>query len=109
MIKRTIQVAVEASLRKYPVVGIVGSRQAGKTTLAKMIQKGISKKVIYLDLELPSDLNKLHDPELYLGQFTDSLVVIDEIQRMPSLFPLLRALVDQRRGGGRFLVLGSAS
>jgi uncharacterized protein len=109
MIKRRIQSAVEASLRKYPVVGIVGSRQAGKTTLAKMIQKGISKKVIYLDLELPSDLNKLHDPELYLGQFADSLVIIDEIQRMPSLFPLIRALVDRKRTGGRFLILGSAS
>lgn len=109
MIKRRIQGAVEASLRKYPVVGIVGSRQAGKTTLAKMIQKGISKKVIYLDLELPSDLNKLHDPELYLGQFADSLVIIDEIQRMPSLFPLIRALVDRKRTGGRFLILGSAS
>ncbi|MBI4690018.1 MAG: ATP-binding protein [Nitrospirae bacterium] len=109
MIKRRIQPAVEASLRKYPVVGIVGSRQAGKTTLAKMIQKGISKKVTYLDLELPSDLNKLYDPELYLGQFADSLVIIDEIQRMPLLFPLIRALVDRKRTGGRFLILGSAS
>jgi len=109
MIKRSIQGAVEASLRKYPVVGIIGSRQTGKTTLAKMVRKGISKKVIYLDLELPSDLNKLHDPELYLGQFTDSLVIIDEIQRMPSLFPLIRALVDRKRTGGRFLILGSAS
>ena len=109
MIKRSIQGAIEASLRKYPVVGIIGSRQAGKTTLAKMVRKGISRKVIYLDLELPSDLNKLNDPELYLGQFTDSLVIIDEIQRMPSLFPLIRALVDRKRTGGRFLVLGSAS
>ncbi len=109
MIKRSIQGAVEASLRKYPVVGIIGSRQTGKTTLAKIVRKGISKKVIYLDLELPSDLNKLHDPELYLGQFTDALVIIDEIQRMPSLFPLIRALVDTKRIGGRFLILGSAS
>lgn len=109
MKKRSIQGSVEASLKKYPVVGIVGSRQAGKTTLAKMIRKGISKKVIYLDLELPSDLNKLHDPELYLAQFTDSLVIIDEIQRLPSLFPLIRALVDKKRIGGRFLILGSAS
>ena len=109
MKKRSIQGSVEASLKKYPVVGIVGSRQAGKTTLAKMIRKGISKKVIYLDLELPSDLNKLHDPELYLAQFTDSLVIIDEIQRLPSLFPLIRALVDKKKIGGRFLILGSAS
>lgn len=109
MIRRGLRDAVETSLRKYPVVGIIGSRQAGKTTLAKMIQKEILKKVIYLDLELPSDLNKLHDPELYLGQFTDALVIIDEIQRMPSLFPLIRALVDKKRMSGRFLVLGSAS
>jgi predicted AAA+ superfamily ATPase len=109
MKKRSIQGSVEASLKKYPVVGIVGSRQAGKTTLAKMIRKGISKKVRYLDLELTSDLNKLHDPELYLAQFTDSLVIIDEIQRLPSLFPLIRALVDKKRIGGRFLILGSAS
>ena len=109
MKKRSIQGSVEASLKKYPVVGIVGSRQAGKTTLAKMIRKGISKKVIYLDLELPSDLHKLHAPELYLAQFTDSLVIIDEIQRLPSLFPLIRALVDKKRIGGRFLILGSAS
>ncbi len=109
MIKRRIQASIETSLKKYPVVGIIGSRQAGKTTLAKMIQRRVSKKVIYLDLELPSDLNKLHDPELYLVQFTDSLVIIDEIQRMPSLFPLIRALVDKKRTGGRFLLLGSAS
>jgi predicted AAA+ superfamily ATPase len=109
MIKRRIQASVEASLKKYPVVGIIGSRQSGKTTLAKMIRKGISKKVIYLDLELPSDMNKLLDPELYLGQFINCLVIIDEIQRMPSLFPLIRALVDRKRISGRFLILGSAS
>jgi predicted AAA+ superfamily ATPase len=58
---------------------------------------------------LISDLNKLKEPELYLRQFADTLVVIDEIQRMPGLFPLMRALVDQKRVGGRFLILGSAS
>ncbi len=109
MIKRRLQAAIEKSLKVYPVVGIIGPRQVGKTTLAKIIQSRIEKKVIYLDLELPSDLNKLYDPELYLKQFTDSLVIIDEIQRMQSLFPLIRALVDQKRIGGRFLILGSAS
>ena len=94
---------------KYPVVGILGSRQVGKTTLAKMIRERMKKKVIYLDLELPSDLNKLQDPELYLSRFEDTLVIIDEIQRMRSLFPLLRALVDRNRSAGRFLILGSAS
>jgi len=109
MIKRLLQEIVEKSLIKYPVVGILGSRQVGKTTLAKMIKNRMKRKVIYLDLELPSDLNKLQDPELYLGRFEDTLVIIDEIQRMLSLFPLLRALVDRKRTAGRFLILGSAS
>jgi hypothetical protein len=109
MIKRLLKESVEKSLMKYPVVGILGSRQVGKTTLAKMIKERMKKKVIYLDLELPSDLNKLQDPELYLSRFEDTLVIIDEIQRMPSLFPLMRALVDRNRSAGRFLILGSAS
>jgi hypothetical protein len=109
MIARAIQAAIEGSLKKYPVVGLLGSRQAGKTTLAKEIQKGIKRRVVYLDLELPSDQNKLRDPELYLDQFADALVIIDEIQRMSSLFPLMRALVDKKKAGGRFLILGSAS
>jgi len=109
MIKRTIQAAVGESLKRYPVVGLIGSRQTGKTTLAKLIQRTMKAKSVYLDLELPSDLNKLQSPELYLRQFTDRLVIIDEKQRMPSLFPLMRALVDQKRSGGRFLILGSAS
>jgi uncharacterized protein len=109
MIKRLLKDIVEKSLMKFPVVGILGSRQVGKTTLAKMIKERMKKKVIYLDLELPSDLNKLQDPELYLGRFEDTLVIIDEIQRMRSLFPLLRALVDGKRSAGRFLILGSAS
>jgi len=109
MIKRALQDDLEASLRKYPVVGIVGSRQTGKTTLAKLVRQTVASKSVYLDLELPSDLNKLQSPELYLRQFADRLVIIDEIQRMPELFPLMRALVDQKRSGGRFLILGSAS
>lgn len=109
MIKRLLKESVEKSLMKYPVVGILGSRQVGKTTLAKIIKERMKKKVIYLDLELPSDLNKLQDPELYLSRFEDTLVIIDEIQRMRSLFPLLRALVDRNRSAGRFLILGSAS
>src|SRR4030043_541398 len=109
MIKRLLQERVEKSLKKYPVVGILGSRQVGKTTLAKIIKDRMKRKVIYLDLELPSDLNKLQDPELYLSRFEDTLVIIDEIHRMLSLFPLLRSLVDRKRTAGRFLILGSAS
>jgi hypothetical protein len=109
MIARKIEDSVIQSLGTFPVVGILGSRQAGKTTLAKAIKERIAKRVVYLDLELPSDLNKLYEPELYLSRFSDDLVIIDEIQRMPSLFPLLRAMVDQNRVSGRFLVLGSSS
>jgi predicted AAA+ superfamily ATPase len=109
MLERALQADLEASLRKFPVVGIVGSRQTGKTTLAKTVRQTVAEKSVYLDLELPSDLHKLQSPELYLRQFSDRLVIIDEIQRMPELFPLLRALVDQKRSAGRFLILGSAS
>jgi len=96
-------------MKAFPVVGILGSRQVGKATLAKTVRAIARTDAIYLDLELPSDINKLRDAELYLRQFENTLVIIDEIQRMPSLFPLLRALVDQNRINGRFLILGSAS
>lgn len=109
MIKRLLQDIVIHSLKEYPVVGILGSRQVGKTTLAKSVKKAVRPDAVYLDLELPSDVNKLQDAELYLRQFENTLVIIDEIQRMPSLFPLIRSLVDQNRIGGRFLILGSAS
>ena len=109
MITRGIQDKVIKSLRNFPVAGILGPRQVGKTTLAKEIQKIYKLKTVYLDMELPSDINKLQEPELYLNQYTNSLVIIDEIQRMPALFPLLRALVDKNRIPGRFLILGSAS
>jgi len=109
MIERGIHNTILNSLKTYPVVGILGSRQVGKTTFAKHIGQIVKTDAVYLDLELPSDMNKLQDAEMYLRQFEKSLVIIDEIQRMPSLYPLLRALVDQKRIGGRFLILGSAS
>lgn len=108
MITRHIQDQVLKSLANFPAVGILGSRQVGKTTLAKTIQKRI-KGSIYLDMELPSDLNKLQDAELYLNQYPDSLIIIDEIQKIPELFSILRALIDKKRINGRFLILGSAS
>jgi predicted AAA+ superfamily ATPase len=108
MTKRKLEDKIIASMKQFPVVGIIGSRQTGKTTLAKMIQKQNANSV-YLDLELPSDQNKLREAELYFDRHDDALVIIDEIQRMPSLFALIRALVDQNRAPGRFLILGSAS
>ncbi|MBK9013488.1 MAG: ATP-binding protein [Saprospiraceae bacterium] len=106
---RHIEQALLQRLQTFPVVGITGPRQAGKTTLAKRIVKEVGKPSIYLDLELPSDLNRLRNAELFLKENEENLVIIDEVQRQPELFPLLRALVDQRRIPGRFLILGSAS
>ncbi|MDP2990845.1 MAG: AAA family ATPase, partial [Kiritimatiellota bacterium] len=74
-----------------------------------MIGAERSPQAVYLDLERPSDVAKLADAELYLSRHVNTLVVLDEIQRRPDLFPVLRSLVDQDRRNGRFLVLGSAS
>lgn len=100
---------VRDSLTFFPVVALVGPRQVGKTTLAKLIMTDSAKPTIYLDLEKQSDLFKLNDAELFLSQHTENLIVIDEVQNKKELFPLIRALVDQNRVPARFLVLGSAS
>jgi predicted AAA+ superfamily ATPase len=98
-------------LSHFPVVALLGSRQVGKTTLARDL--ALEKPSHYLDLERPSDLAKLADPELYLGRLAGQLVILDEVQRLPDLFPILRGLVDERRRAGertaQFLLLGSAS
>ena len=95
--------------KQFPAVAIVGPRQVGKTSLAKHVTSTLDHKSIYLDLETPGDLNKLSDPELYLGTLTDLTVIIDEVQRVPGLFPILRGLIDKQRVPGRFILLGSAS
>ena len=109
MLKRRIQKDIIKSLKQFPAVGLVGPRQAGKTTLAKMITDKLDKPVIYLDLENPQDLQKLDDAQLYLQQFQNHLIILDEAQRKPELFPLLRSMIDQDRKPGRFMILGSAS
>ncbi len=107
--ERNIEPILRQRLLSSPVVGITGPRQAGKTTLAKSIIAQSARQTLYLDLELPSDLNRLRNAELFLKENEEKLIVLDEVQRKPELFPLLRALVDQRREPGRFLILGSAS
>ena len=108
MISRRILPSIEKALVQFPAVALLGPRQAGKTTLARSV--GSSRvNSLYLDLERPSDLAKLADPELFLSRHVDQLVVLDEIQRQPDLFPVLRALIDENRRPGRFLLLGSAS
>jgi len=108
MIRRLAEARVLEKLRTNPVVAILGPRQCGKTTLARMTMQSVPRSV-RLDLERPSDLAKLSDPEAYFALHRDELVCLDEIQRRPGLFPVLRSVVDQRERNGQFLVLGSAS
>jgi uncharacterized protein len=93
-------------LRDNPVVGILGARQVGKTTLAKQVAAG--RRVTFFDLEDPGSLAALNEPMLALSGLR-GLVVLDEIQRRPDLFPVLRVLADRPRPPARFLVLGSAA
>jgi predicted AAA+ superfamily ATPase len=107
MIDRLAISGLQKALQKYPVVALVGPRQVGKTTLAKQLID--PAKSLYLDLERPSDQLRLSDPEFFLEKNADKRIVIDEVQRMLELFPVLRSLVDADRRPGRFLLLGSAS
>ncbi|MBK8897137.1 MAG: ATP-binding protein [Candidatus Competibacteraceae bacterium] len=111
MIPRRLLDTLESALAEAPAVALLGPRQVGKTTLALAMVQG--RAAIYLDLESEADRAKLAEPELYLSQHQDKLVILDEIQRTPQLFQSLRGLIDtgrrHGRGTGRFLVLGSAS
>jgi len=100
--------AVQTALGRFPVVGIIGARQAGKTTLARAVAKRHRGPVTHFDLEDTADLARLADPWLALGDLR-GLVILDEIQRRPEIFPTLRVLADRRPRRVRFLVLGSAS
>jgi hypothetical protein len=111
MIPRRLLPALTSALAEAPAVALLGPRQVGKTTLALELAK--SRPSVYLDLESDADRAKLAEPELYLKQHEDKLVILDEIHRTPQLFRSLRGLIDagrrRGRGKGRFLVLGSAS
>jgi uncharacterized protein len=99
---------VAALLRSNPVVALLGARQTGKTTLAREVARGWSGGVHRFDLEDPADLQRLGEPMLALRALR-GLVVIDEVQLRPDLFPVLRVLADRPRTPARFLVLGSAA
>ena len=106
--ERVLEHAVKFSIKHFPVTAIVGSRQCGKSTLIKhLITSNVQS--IWLDLELPSDLKKLDDPEWFLSTQKGKLICIDEIQRKPDLFPLIRYLVDTWNTPSCFVILGSAS
>ena len=95
-------------LEEFPVVALVGSRQVGKTTLARQLSKSYAGDVSWYDLEDPADLARLQAPGIELRPL-EGLVVLDEIHRLPEIFPLLRVLADRTDATTRFLVLGSAS
>jgi predicted AAA+ superfamily ATPase len=111
MIKRLLQPELSEAIAHSPAVALLGPRQVGKTTLA--LEVGKAYKALYLDLESEQDRAKLAQPELYLADHQDKLVILDEIHRAPNLFPVLRGLIDQGRRKGRkagqYLLLGSAS
>lgn len=114
MIPRLLSDDILEALKAMPAVALLGPRQVGKTTLAHEIaETHIDKKTSYMDLELDSDLAKLSDAESYLKRFENQLLIIDEVQLRPNLFPVLRSLIDARIRAGektaQFLLLGSAS
>ena len=111
MFERKALAHLRHDLAEFPAVALLGPRQAGKTTLAH--QLAASHNSLYLDLESELDRAKLASPELYLGERLAQLVVLDEVQRVPALCPVLRGLIDRARregrGSGLYLLLGSAS
>ena len=111
MIDRRVQSKLNTLLQHNPAVALLGPRQSGKTTLALEIAK--QRKSVYLDLEDESDRVKLSDPNQYLRDHEDQLVILDEVHRAPEIFQPLRGIIDRgRRSGkanGRFLLLGSAA
>ena len=109
MIDRFIYGELLEIVGEFPVLGIVGPRQVGKTTLARLLSKKINKETIFLDLENPRDVSKLTDPLLFFENNQDKCIIIDEVQIKKELFPIIRAVIDQKREPGRFILLGSAS
>lgn len=97
---------LSTAINRTPITALLGPRQCGKTTLARMFAEG--KAATYFDLESQPDLLRLQNPELMLGAL-QGLVILDEIQELPSLFKVLRVLVDRPANRARFLILGSAS
>jgi predicted AAA+ superfamily ATPase len=111
MIPRQATSEVSALLAEGPAVVLTGPRQVGKTTLALEIAE--ERKAVYLDLESEADRARLAEPDLYFADHSEELVILDEIQRVPGIFEVLRGVIDrgrrEGRGTGRFLLLGSAA
>jgi predicted AAA+ superfamily ATPase len=107
-IDRYISSNIKHDLKHFPSVAILGPRQCGKSTLVRHILKDYPDG-IYLDLENPDDLIKLQQPTLFFREHENKLICLDEIQRAPELFPILRSTIDARNRNNQFLILGSAS
>lgn len=111
MIPRRLEGPLLEQLNRFPAVALLGPRQVGKTTLARQIAQ--QRRGLVLDLESPADRAKLQEPELFLSRHPDQLLILDEVQRLPGLFEVLRGVIDAHRRAGRrssqFLLLGSAS
>lgn len=107
-IHRFLEPGVSKSIQSFPVTAVTGPRQCGKSTLVKHMLDTYPES-IYLDLEKPSDMRKLDDAEWFFTSQKDKLICLDEIQRYPELFPIIRSLVDEWNRPGCFLILGSAS
>lgn len=109
MIERKLTNEIKSLLRQFPAVAILGARQVGKTTMAKQIAAIQKRPSLYLDLENPLDVRRLADPYTFLTDNKEKCIIIDEVQTMPSLFSVLRSVIDNDRRHGRFILLGSAS
>ena len=107
-IPRQLEYELQECLQDFPVVALLGPRQCGKSTLVKALIRDRGDAV-YLDLERPSDLHKLREPELFFAGTGGKLCCLDEIQRVPELFAPLRSIVDGESRNTQFLILGSAS
>jgi predicted AAA+ superfamily ATPase len=107
-VPRHLAKTISGRLSNNPVAALLGPRQCGKSTLAQVIISKLPDS-LYLDLERPSDRNKLTDPETFFRLNQGKLICLDEIQRTPDIFPVMRSIIDEQRKNGQFLVLGSAS
>jgi hypothetical protein len=108
LIRRKLTNDISESLRHFPIVAVTGPRQCGKSTLIRHLL-GSKKELVYLDLERQSDLHKLDEAEWFFQSQKEKLICLDEIQRKPEIFQLLRSLVDEWNIKGSFIILGSAS
>jgi uncharacterized protein len=108
LIKRELTTEINESLRYFPVVALIGPRQCGKSTLIRHLL-GENWDLVYLDLERQSDLQKLDEAEWFFQSQKEKLICLDEIQRKPEVFQLIRSLVDEWRKNSCFIILGSAS